>query len=245
MGLIEDLGHAGEWERALFEAAGLAPVLEATQDAWNLVPLRALQTLFFARQGDVTEIVPLMAWLEDAGLQSESPQSVAYALLATSVARLRLGDAAATRRLLGEFALSRAFVPTVEYAAEVVRTALAGEDESLAAQLTAQFESCLPAGRLPFQAHAMMSVYGLLAEARGEHTAAEAHFADAAIGWRDLGVPYEEAQALLGQGRCLLELGRPPEARLPLSAARELLARLEAKPALAEADGWLAEVGAT
>ena len=133
----------------------------------------------------------------------------------------------------------------MEYAPEVVRTALASEDEALAARLTAQFETCLPAGRLPFQAHAMTSVQGLLAEARGEYTAAGAQFADAAVGWRDLSVPYEEAQALLGQGRCLLGLGRPLEARPPLSAAREILARLKAKPALADADGWLAKVGAT
>jgi hypothetical protein len=88
----------------------------------------------------------------------------------------------------------------------------------------------------------MMSVHGLLAEARGEYTSAGAHFADAAIGWRDLGVPYEEAQALLGQGRCLMALGRVSDAAPPLSAGREIFARLKAAPALADADGWLAGV---
>ena len=61
-----------------------------------------------------------------------------------------------------------------------------------------------------------------------------------------LGVPYEEAHALLGEGRCLLALGRPQEeAAAALSAAREIFARLKAKPALAEADDRLAEVGTT
>ena len=53
------------------------PCWKRHQDAWNLVPLRALQTLFFARRGDVAEVVRLVAWLEDGGLHSESPQSVA------------------------------------------------------------------------------------------------------------------------------------------------------------------------
>ena len=52
-------------------------------------------------------------------------------------------------------------------------------------------------------------------------------------------MPYEEAQALLGQGRCLVALGKAPEAAAPLAAAREIFARLGAKPALAETDEWL------
>ena len=67
-----------------------------------------------------------------------------------------------------------------------------------------------------------------------EHKAAAPGFADAAARWRGFGVPYEEAQALLGQGRCLVALGRAPEATAPLAAAHEIFARLGAKPALAE-----------
>ena len=74
----------------------------------------------------------------------------------------------------------------------------------------------------------------LLAEARGEHAAAAAGFADAAAGWHQFEVPYEEAQALLGEGRCLVALGRAPEAAPVLDLAREIFARLGAKPALEE-----------
>ena len=84
---------------------------------------------------------------------------------------------------------------------------------------------------------------GSIAAARGEHEAAAAGFADAAARWRDFGVPYEEAQALLGQGRCLVALGRAPEAAAPLAAAREIFARLGAKPALEETEAVLAAAG--
>ena len=67
-----------------------------------------------------------------------------------------------------------------------------------------------------------------------------AGFAVAADRWHDFGVPYEEAQALLGQGRCLVALDRGPEAAAPLAAAREIFARLGARPALEETQVALA-----
>ena len=56
-------------------------------------------------------------------------------------------------------------------------------------------------------------------------------------------MPYEEAQALLGQGRCLMALGRAPQAAPVLAAAREIFARLGARPALKETDALLTSVG--
>ena len=85
----------------------------------------------------------------------------------------------------------------------------------------------------PFREHTRVTCCALLAEARGEHEAAAAGFADAAARWHDFGVPYEEGHALLGQGRCLVALDRAPEAAAPLAAAREIFARLGARPALA------------
>ena len=95
----------------------------------------------------------------------------------------------------------------------------------------------------PCASTSRLTCRALLAEARGEHEAAAAGFADAAARWHDFGVPYEEGHALLGQGRCLVALGRAPEAAAPLAAAREIFARLGAKPALAETDEWLARTG--
>jgi len=72
---------------------------------------------------------------------------------------------------------------------------------------------------------------------------ASAAFAAASL-WHEFGDPYEEAQAPLRQGRCLVALGRAPDAAAPLAAAREIFARLGAKPALAETDALLAQLGA-
>jgi hypothetical protein len=49
----------------------------------------------------------------------------------------------------------------------------------------------------------------------------------------------KRAHALLGRGRCLLAIGRSPEAIASLREAREIFASLDARPALAEVDGLL------
>ena len=243
--LVECLIHAGKWDRALLEASALARAVEDAENMWLLVPVRASQAIVFARRGALADTEPFVAWLEARGRDCESPQSIACALLAASALRSRQGEAESARHLLAELAASRALMAVVEYAPETVRTALAAGDEELAARLSDKFESCLPTSRLPFHHHAMTSVAGLLAEARSEHDIAAARFAEAASGWRGLSVPYEEGLALLGHGRCLVALGRPPEAAPALLAAREIFARLEAKPALAEADDWLDKLGTT
>jgi hypothetical protein len=69
-------------------------------------------------------------------------------------------------------------------------------------------------------------------------------FADAAARWETFEVPWEQAQALLGQGRCLLMLARAAEAREPLRTARDIFSSLGARPALAEVDRLLAQATA-
>ncbi len=59
--------------------------------------------------------------------------------------------------------------------------------------------------------------------------------------WKRFEVPWEQAQALLGQGRCLLALGQLDEAREPLRTAREIFTSLGARPARTDANRLLAQ----
>jgi hypothetical protein len=92
--------------------------------------------------------------------------------------------------------------------------------------------------------HAAVTARALLAEQHGGHADAAALFTDAAGRWERFEVPWEQAHALLGQGRCLLTLSRPAEAREPLRAARDIFASLGANPVLADANRLLAEATA-
>ena len=76
----------------------------------------------------------------------------------------------------------------------------------------------------------------VLAEADGDIDQAHALYATAADGWRQFGCPAERAYALLGEGRCLVALGRAGEATAILREARQIARALKARPLVAEAE---------
>jgi tetratricopeptide (TPR) repeat protein len=112
---------------------------------------------------------------------------------------------------------------------------LAARDPNLAARLA---NGLKPAYAL--RRYALATVDALLAEHRGEYAQAAEAFGDAATRWEGFEMPWEQAQALLGQGRCLLRIGSLSEATAALRLAREIFVSLGAKPALAETDQLLA-----
>ena len=235
--LIESLGLVGEWDDALAKAAELGPALEQSEAGSDLVIVHAQEAVLRVARGEADVARPFVDRLEQHGRASEIPWIRAYALLAAAPVRLHLGDTEAALELLAEWE-SRPRPGSgpnyVVYLPEAVRTALAAGDDGLAARLAGGIDSVLP-----MQRHVLATTQGLLAERRGEHKTAAAGFADAAARWHGFEVPYEEAQALLGQGRCLLALDRAQGAAPVLAAAREIFARLGAKPALAETDALL------
>ena len=116
-----------------------------------------------------------------------------------------------------------------------VRGALSIDDLSLAERLLAGVEP-----RHPYNEHALTAAHAALAEHHGDHTAA----ADAATRWEQFGVVPELAHALLGQGRCLLALGRTTSATAVLQQARVIFDDLHATPALGEIDRLLGDATA-
>jgi hypothetical protein len=81
------------------------------------------------------------------------------------------------------------------------------------------------------------TVEGLLDEAEGRFDVAARLFAEAASGWIDYGSMPEHGFALLGEGRCLLRLGRP-EASERLRTAGSIFESLGAGPPLVELEPW-------
>ena len=87
----------------------------------------------------------------------------------------------------------------------------------------------------------MAAVRAALDEAHGETDRAATRYADAANHWQSFGDLPEQGFALLGQGRCLLQLNRPAQAKEPLLAAHDIFTRCEMVPALTETDTLLAQ----
>ena len=231
---------SGDWDELLTETARLVAVFKGGGNPWLSMPY-ALQVLVSADRGTDDVLGDNQSWLEawaSEGPLDDRPLCVAP-LVALALRRCHLAQALdllenglpadATNANL------KANLGTV--LTRLARTAVTLGRPDLAVGLMARIDLATP-----FHQNLRCTVAAMVGEADGELNEAAAGFADAAARWHGFSMPYEEAQALLGQGRCLTALGRAPEAAAPLAAAREVFIHLGAKPALAETDALLASV---
>ncbi len=236
------LAQAGDLDALLEVVAREVPRLDATGDTAMLVGLRSEEAMIRALRGEADAVEPWVAWLEQAARATEDWQSIPPALTAAALVRAQLGDDAKAVALLADVEAYPGVRDTLNHAValpSIIRAAVALHERELAGRFVRGFEP-----RYPYAEHALVAAKAILAEADGDLEAAAAGHADAAARWERFGVVTDQAFALLGQGRCLLALGRPAEARHALARARTIFERLRARPALAETDELLRRVTA-
>ncbi len=236
--MLDTLFDAGEHEEALEVAAGIIERLEATREVWALIGIRAVQVRIFALRGQGGEGLVWLDELESTAKELEFAEAIVFALGSAALVRSGLGQQDAAVALLSAIDAFPGARATVYYGAflpAMVRITL-GVDPALAERLVNGVERLSP-----YAEYALVAAEAGLAEARGDLEAAADAYADAADRWERFGVVPEQAFALLGQGRCLLGLGRPTEAAPVMEQAREIFERLRAAPALAETDALLQE----
>ncbi len=233
--LLAELGRA---EEALERSARLAPVLEARGDTHSLCEVRAVELatrLARGGQGAPGEIDWLIETARTINAADVSPLALASAAAALSWEAPERACA-----LLAELEQRLGAHETPYYArqlAAMMRTAFAAGDPALAAQLADGLEP-----RYPLDEHALCAARAQLAEAAGDHLEAAPLYAEAATRWQEFGNVPEHAHALLGQGRCLLALGR--SGTHALAEARDLFAAMGYKRALAETEALLEQIAA-
>jgi class 3 adenylate cyclase/tetratricopeptide (TPR) repeat protein len=232
-GLLHYLTWAGEWTQVLDGHETLADQLTQRDETWDLKELLALAALLFAltgRSAEARTAADRAQEILDATFSVGTYGSIRIPYLAA--ARLSLGDHAAALELLERLeAMSRDRNPLLGTGLPfALRTALAAGGEELAVRLAARHRSA--AVTRAIEACALGSFDAGSAERRGDIEHAAAAFADAAAAWSAFGVPYEEAVARLGEGRCLLALGKAREAGRALAAARASFSLLGAQPDL-------------
>ena len=218
-------------------AADLGPRLEANGNVFDLVGIRAVQAKVFALRGEGLVVEEMLDWLEPAARGTGDTSLVVSGLGASALVRAGIGQPAAAAALLTELDAYPGARDNPNYAdllPALVRAGIGIGDAVLAEDLVRGLQA-----RNAYATHALVAANAALTEARGDLQAAADSYLDAADRWERFGVVPEQAFALLGRGRCLLGLSRPTEATPVLRQAREILARLGAAPALAEADSLL------
>ncbi|MHB8612306.1 MAG: adenylate/guanylate cyclase domain-containing protein [Candidatus Dormibacteraceae bacterium] len=236
------LTDLGSWDEVVQGATELIAKTEATGSMISVFDSRLALARVLARQGRAQEALPHAEWALAAARRVISPDRRARALIVAALVRLSAGQREPAGELLAELAetphgrdmpLFYAFLP------ESVRTAVAVGDRALAERLATSSEATYP-----YEEYAVCAARAMVAEAQGDTEGAAVLFAEAARRGKDMGVVPERAFANLGEGRCLLALGRSAQGYRPLRQAREVFARLGAKPALAETDALLARITA-
>ena len=236
VGLVVYLREAGDWDRALREAADLLALLEDSDDVSDALYVRSLLAQWLAERGEGAQVAPLLSWMADRGRESDIGHLKGSALLGAALVSVRTGETEEAAALLGEcLASPPAVTAVVELVPTAVRAALRCGERAIAAGF---LECCLtgfPEPRLPLFENVVATVGALLAQADTELETAAAGFADAASRWQRFEMPYEEAHARFGLACCRAALGRAAEAVAPLDAATKIFERLGAGPALQEA----------
>jgi DNA-binding SARP family transcriptional activator len=226
---------AGDWDDLLASARELV--------AWDREHGRSRVTMFaemtsakvLVARGRVREADALEGEYLAGARHLGDPQDSAPALVVAATVRQARGDAKGAIALITELEertrgtdISR----RVNNLPEVSRIAVALGVPEIP-------EALLPAGAGPAFArgiHCVTAGRAVVAEARGDLTAARDLYAAAADGWRAFGHRAEEAHALFGLGRCLLALEQRPAAAERIDAARRLARKLRARPLVEAAD---------
>ena len=238
---LDPLVDRGELDEGLEVAAGLADRLE-NEAVLDLAAVGAAQARILALRGQDAQVAGSLAWLESTSRAAGSPDYAVTGLGSSAFARAGLGQEDRAAALLADVEATpgaRENLNYVAYLPAMVRTALGIGDPELAERLDGGVEP-----RYPYAEHALVAANAALAEGRGDPQAAADTYAEAADRWERFGVVPEHAFALLGQGRCLVGLGRPSEAAHVFRRAREIFDSLAAAPARSETDVLLQQATA-
>ena len=201
-----------------------------------------MQARIHVLRGTPARAADHLPWLETTSRDTGDAEGLVFGLGSAAVTHAALTNPTHAATLLTELAAAQDARDNPQYAAllpALIRTALAIDHRDIAHSLTAGYQP-----RTPYAHHALTTTTAALAEAAIDLQAAADGYADASERWQQFGVVPEHAFALLGHGRCLINLGHPHDAAPILQHARELFTRLRAAPALAETDTLLRQTTA-
>jgi hypothetical protein len=233
---LELLYDLGRWGELLSGSRALLNPDRDDLDVQSRLYCRIVTTDAAVWRGDLILAGETARGLDQEVLLAGEAQLVVSALDVVAHLAVVSGDADRATRCLLElesFPNSRDAWNYIAYLPEIVRLSCTALGEAFAERLTVG----IPTSTMERSRVSLEMVEAELSEVRGQLDRAAELYASAENGWRTFSVP-ERAQALLGRGRCLLELG-DPGAEAVLRESRDVFASLEAKRFLPEVDALL------
>jgi class 3 adenylate cyclase/tetratricopeptide (TPR) repeat protein len=236
-GAAEALYQLGEWDESLELATEAAQWGREHRAAQNEALGLQTKAYVLLHQGHPKEVASVAERLLELAREIGDLPVLVSALVLGAAVRMAASDGAGAVSLVREMAKitddnleQRGF--HLPYATRVLISA--GEVE-LGMTLVPDESSV----HSTWARHGVVTARALLSEAGGNLEEALGLYRGTAKRWAEFGFVLEEAQAQLGAGRCLLALGRQEESSARLHEARQIFARLEARPLIDEVDIYL------
>ena len=235
------LFELGEWDallKVVREVVEWDHVHGPSYIALLAIPYQALVLL---RRGLVADALSLRHEFLPRARENSDPQVLVPALATSALIDASLGDRSGAIAAIEELEQATRGRPVwrAQHVPDAVRVCVATGATQLAESLLGRTE--VTASR---QRHAVLAARAVLAEAHGQHESALGLYEEAAERWREYGFVLEQAQALLGEGRCLLALRHPERAVISLQRAREIFESLGAPSLAAEAKSLVEQAAA-
>ena len=226
----------GEWDEAVRLAEQVSRDSEAAGSMLDLLYARASAAWISAYRGVVAPELAEPGFLVVPARESGSSEHIGVAFTVAALVAFLGGRIDEAESLLDECGQLPHIVETIEFAIffpEFVRVAVGCDLIELCERTMGAMPPISPLSH-----HALTAARAVIAEARGDHESAAVQYSETAERWQAFGAVFERGHALLGEGRCLLALGRTG-AESPLREARAVFARLDARSLVAETDALL------
>jgi tetratricopeptide (TPR) repeat protein len=238
---ILQLDELGRWDEALATAETVLAWAGEHSFGWGEGTTLSCKARILSLRGNISKGSELVQRGLALVRQFGDPQILGWVLAVAALTDHLDGNVQRAVAYAMEYADVTRLDPTTRFLlqafTDMLRVLIAAGRLSEAEALVAE-EAARAVG--PRQENSVRTGRALLAESQRDFGEALDDYSELAERWGVFGNVLERAQALLGAGRCLVQLGDGSSARDRLNLARAIFVELEARPLLDEADSWLA-----
>jgi predicted ATPase/class 3 adenylate cyclase len=232
----------GNWDRVSLDAREIAAWGQEHGASLITANARIFDALIRFHRGDLTGARALQEIFVPTLREADDLEGLAPGLALSALIHAALGENALAHSRIEEYEAKtgRALYYRARYLQIVLRAVVVIGDTDRIGRLLCEDDQ-VP---YPHDRHCLVTARAIHAEAIGKRDVALNLYTEAAQRWSQYGFAFEQGQALLGAGRCLIAMGRRGDATPNLRKASDIFQTLGARPLLEETDSYLQQASA-